>query len=205
MKPPARAEGLWAVRLPGDILQLYDHSRAERRAPAREENFPRPQPTLKPRERAMLPSPAELRELSDRIRQAAPKAQTEEMRVMLAGHASLLAAVADRLDRDHGADAAVRQANIERYTRLLAGALDESTRNTVEALLAQENATQEQRRGQIEAWRRRAAELRVTADNFPVPSAQEALRRAATDLDAMADDAEAVLTGKAQRPGEVAC
>ena len=48
-------------------------------------------------------------------------------------------------------------------------------------------------------------ELRATAENFAVPSAQDALRRAATDLDAMADHAEAVLRGKPQRPGEVAC
>ena len=73
------------------------------------------------------------------------------------------------------------------------------------ALLAEENAAQKQRRRQIEAWRRRAAELRATAENFAVPSAQEALRRAATDLDAMVNHAEAVLSGKPQRLGEVAC
>jgi hypothetical protein len=71
--------------------------------------------------------------------------------------------------------------------------------------LAEENAAQKQRRRQIEAWRRRAAELRATAENFAVPSAQEALRRAATDLDAMVNHAEAVLSGKPQRLGEVAC
>jgi hypothetical protein len=71
--------------------------------------------------------------------------------------------------------------------------------------LAEENEGQRQRRRQIKAWRRRAAELRATADNFTVPSAQEALRRAATDLDAMADHAEAVLTGKPQKSGETAC
>jgi hypothetical protein len=71
--------------------------------------------------------------------------------------------------------------------------------------VAEEDAAQKQRRRQIKAWRRRAAQLRATADNFTIPSAQEALRRAATDLDAMADDAEAVLTGKPQRPGDVAC
>jgi hypothetical protein len=73
------------------------------------------------------------------------------------------------------------------------------------ALLAEENTAQKQRRRQIKTWRRRAAELRATADNFPVPSAQEALRRAASDLDAMADHAEAVLMGKPQQPDEVAC
>jgi hypothetical protein len=72
-------------------------------------------------------------------------------------------------------------------------------------LLAEENAAQKQRRRQIKAWRRRAAELRATADSFTVPSAQEALRQAATDLDAMADHAEAALTGKPLRPDEAAC
>jgi hypothetical protein len=153
----------------------------------------------------MLPSPAELRELAERIREAVPKAPTEEIKQSLAAHAFRVAQVAEQLDRDHGADASVRQANIERYTRLLAGALDESTRNLVAALLAEENAAQKQRRQQIEGWRRRAAELRATADNFTIPSAQEALRRAATDLDALADHAEAVLTSKPQRSGDVAC
>ena len=180
-------------------------SRAERCAPAREENFPRPQPTLKSRERAMLPSAAELRELAERVRQAVPKAPTEEIKQSLVAHAFRLAQVADQLDRDHGADASVRQANIERYTRLLTGALDQSTRDMVAALLAEENVAQKRRRWQIKAWRKRAAELRATADSFPVPSAQEALRRAATDLEAMADHAEAVLLGKPQRSGEVAC
>ena len=87
-------------------------------------------------------SPAELRELARRIREAVPKAPTEGIKQSLAAHAFQLAQVAEQLDRDDGADASVRQANIERYTRLLAGALDESTRNTVEALLAEENAAQ---------------------------------------------------------------
>ena len=71
--------------------------------------------------------------------------------------------------------------------------------------MSEEDAAQKQRRRQIKAWRRRAAELRATADNFAVPSAQEALRRAATELDAMADDAQAAMASKPRRPGEVAC
>ena len=70
--------------------------------------------------------------------------------------------------------------------------------------MTEENA-EKRRRRQIKAWRKRAAELRATADNFTVPSAQEVLRRAATDLNAMADYAEAALTRKPQEPGEVAC
>jgi hypothetical protein len=95
--------------------------------------------------------------------------------------------------------------------RLIAGAPirhihpEQIARKAWGGAVAEEDAAQKQRRRQIKAWRRRAAQLRATADNFTIPSAQEALRRAATDLDAMADDAEAVLTGKPQRPGDVAC
>jgi hypothetical protein len=39
----------------------------------------------------------------------------------------------------------------------------------------------------------RAEELRTTADQFSVPSAQEALRRAAANYDKMADNAQARL------------
>jgi hypothetical protein len=49
-------------------------------------------------------------------------------------------------------------------------------------------------RRQIEAWRRRAAELRATADNFKVPSAQMELNRAAANYEQMADHAETLLT-----------
>ena len=49
-------------------------------------------------------------------------------------------------------------------------------------------------RRQIEAWRRRAVELRATADNFKVPSAQRTLNRAAANYEQMADHAETLLT-----------
>src|SRR5438105_2321846 len=114
----------------------------------------------------MLPSPKELRELSERIRAAVPKAHTSDMKQQLAAHALLLAHVAEQIGRDSPADEFVRRSDIERYERLLAGALDERTRSTVEALLAEDNTAQEQQRRQIEAWRRRAEELRTTADNF---------------------------------------
>jgi hypothetical protein len=44
----------------------------------------------------------------------------------------------------------------------------------------------------------RAEELRTTADQFEMPSAQESLRRAAANYEKIADHAEALLTG--QRP-----
>jgi hypothetical protein len=152
----------------------------------------------------MLPSSPELRELAERILRAVPKAPTDETKQLLAGHALLLAQVAEQLDRDTDKDAFVRRANIERYERLLAGALDERTRRTVEALLAQEADALERQRRQIEAWRRRAEELRATAEHFEVPSAQETLRKAAANFDLMADHAEVLLTGKPRTAGEKA-
>jgi hypothetical protein len=48
-------------------------------------------------------------------------------------------------------------------------------------------------RRQINEWRLRAAELRAMADDFDVPSVQEALRRAAENYDALAERAEELL------------
>jgi hypothetical protein len=151
----------------------------------------------------MLPSPKELRDLAERIRAAVSRAPADEMKQRLAAHAFRLAQVAEQLERtDAGMDALVRRANIERYERLLDGALDERTRRTIEALLGQENAARDKERSQIEAWRRRAEELRATADQFSVPSAQASLRRAAANLEEMADHKEAVITGKPRARGE---
>ena len=133
-----------------------------------------------------------------------PHARTDEMKQLLAGHAFRLAQVAEQLERtDVTMDTLARRAHIERYERLLGMALDERTRRTVEALLGEENAARDRERSQIKAWRRRADELRATAEQFSVPSAQESLRRAAANLDEMADHKEAVLTGKVA-PGEKA-
>jgi hypothetical protein len=151
----------------------------------------------------LLPSPQELRELAERIRAAVSHAPTDEMKQLLAGHAFRLAQVAEQLERAApDMDGLVRRANIERYERLLAGALDERTRRTVEALLGQEHAAHDKERRQIVAWRRRADELRATAEQFLVPAAQESLRRAAANLDHMADHKEALMTGKPTTPGE---
>jgi hypothetical protein len=58
--------------------------------------------------------------------------------------------------------------------------------------------------GDIKAWRVRAEELRATADQFAVPSVQDALRRIADSYDRLADQAEALLAG-GRRPGEEPC
>jgi len=150
----------------------------------------------------MLPLPHELREMAERIRAAAPKAPTDEMRRVLAGHALRLVQVAEQLERTNEMDALVHGANIERYERLLAGALDEKTRGVVESLLSEENAVSDKQRRQVEAWRRRAEEVRATADQFTVPSVQEMLQRTAANLDMLADHAEGLLTGKPRTPGK---
>lgn len=56
----------------------------------------------------------------------------------------------------------------------------------------------------VRRWRRQAEELRTVADQFVVPSAQAALRRAADNYDKLADEAEARLTGRPSPPGEEA-
>jgi ActR/RegA family two-component response regulator len=45
-------------------------------------------------------------------------------------------------------------------------------------------------RSQVRAWRMRAEELRTTADQFEVPSAQDSLRSAARNYEPMADNVE---------------
>jgi hypothetical protein len=72
----------------------------------------------------------------------------------------------------------------ERKMRPLAEQLDEQERG---------QATPNER-DQIKRWRTRAGKLRAVADQFQVPSAQEALRRTAANCEKMADHAEALLT-----------
>lgn len=67
------------------------------------------------------------------------KAPTFELRQRLAAHAFARAQLAEQIERERDVDAFVSNPNIERYTRLLAEALDERARATVQALLSQEN------------------------------------------------------------------
>jgi len=60
-------------------------------------------------------------------------------------------------------------------------------------------------RDDIERWRRRAEELRVMADQFGIPSAQETLRRLASDYEQLADDAEARLADRSRGPSQEVC
>jgi hypothetical protein len=43
------------------------------------------------------------------------------------------------------------------------------------------------------------------ADEFGIPSAQETLRRLASDYEQLADDAEAKLAGRSRGPSQEAC
>jgi hypothetical protein len=68
---------------------------------------------------------------------------------------------------------------------------------------AKERAVADERR-RIRALRLRAEELRATADQFVVPSAQETLRRTAANYDQRANQAEALLEARPPAPGEKA-
>lgn len=153
----------------------------------------------------MLPKPDELRALSGRFIQAVEKATAIELKRQLAAHALTLAEVAEQLERGDPLNAFVQSANLERYAHLLAGALDERTRATVERLLAEESgdAVQKQR-DRARWWRMRAGELRATASQFAEPSAQEMLLRAASNYEQLASHAERLMTGTPKAPGEKA-
>jgi hypothetical protein len=141
--------------------------------------------------RPTLPTPVELREHSCRYQEAARKADDAATKRQLAAHALALAQIAEALERE---GEAVRPAKIEHYAGLLAGPLGEKVRQIVEELLNKPHAVLDAR-SRIKAWRMRAEELRTTADGFVLPSAQDALRRAAANYDTLADQAEALLVG----------
>lgn len=130
----------------------------------------------------MLPTPAELRERSHRFRDVARKAATLDLKRQLATDALVLAQIAEAIERE----GVVQGVKAERYRHLLAEVLG----NELQAMTAPGV------RDRITQWRMRAEELRTTADQFQVPSAQESLRKAAANYDKLADDAEALLTGR---------
>jgi hypothetical protein len=142
---------------------------------------------MEPR-RATLPTPEELREQSRRFRDAARNAAEAATKRRLAAHAAALAQIAEALDRE---SQGVHPEKTQRYQGLLAGPLAEEVLRVVGELLEPKAARDLRRR--IEVWRQRAEELRATADTFSVPSAQDALRRAAANYDRIADNAESLL------------
>ncbi len=135
----------------------------------------------------MLPKPEELRERSLQFREAARKAVDDETTRRLATDALILAQLAEAIERE-----GVVGANAEKYERMLAEILGD---DAVQAPTAVRQIGAD-RRSQVRVWRMRAEELRSTAEQFGVPSAQDSLRRAAANYDKMADHAEALLTGR---------
>ncbi|HUJ97183.1 MAG TPA: hypothetical protein VLV85_03005 [Stellaceae bacterium] len=141
----------------------------------------------------MLPTPIELREQSRLFRKAANEALNLATKRRLAAYALAVAQIAEKLERDEPSGAPLPGLKAEHYKHLLAHALDEGRRQ-VEAQPNEPRVDPKAQR-RIRAWRLRAEELRTTADQFTVPSAQESLRHAAANYERLADEAEALLTG----------
>ena len=141
----------------------------------------------------MLPTPVELREQSRVFRKAANAALNLATKRRLAAYALAVAQIAEKIERDEVSGEPVQGIKAEHYQSLLAQALDDARRQ-VEAP-PKEPRVDLKAQGQVARWRQRAEELRATADGFTVPSAQEVLRRAATNYERLADEAEALLTG----------
>jgi len=152
----------------------------------------------------MLPSPAELCERSRFYLEAARDTTDTEAKRRFAACALILAQVAEAIERNKGA----ADANAAGLARVIADALatareapsDERRAVTV-AIAAREVVTPDPH-ADIRAWRLRAAELRATADQFAVPSAQESLRRTATNYERRADMVEAAMAGTPTAPDE---
>jgi hypothetical protein len=141
----------------------------------------------------MLPTPVELREQSRLLRKAANAAFNLATKRRLAAYALAVAQIAEEIERDEVSGEPVQGIKAEHYQRLLAQALDDGRRQVEAPPKAPRVDPNAQR--QVARWRQRAEELRSTADGFTVPSAQEALRRAAANYERLADEAEALLTG----------
>jgi hypothetical protein len=140
----------------------------------------------------MLPTPVNLRERSKIYLDAAHTALSAEAKRQLAAYAFTLAQVAECMERD------IAYERVDELGGVLAEALQMALRVAPSELRAIADAAIQrsiaQDRNRIKRWRIRAEELRATADQFCVPSAQTSLRRAAANYEQLADDAEARLT-----------
>lgn len=95
-----------------------------------------------------------------------------------------------------------RVATLARIAETLAAARRTSSDDLRPGTTAANERVVGDQKTRIRAWRRRAEELRTTADNFVVPSAQESLRRAAANYDQRANHVEAMLEGRPSTPEE---
>jgi hypothetical protein len=140
----------------------------------------------------MLPTPVELRERSKVYLNAARAAVRADARRQLAAYAFILAQVAECMECDE------TNARVDELGRVLNDALRLALRVAPSELRAIADAATQRAiaadRDRIKRWRNRVEELRATADQFTVPSAQVSLRRAAANYEKLADDAEARLT-----------
>jgi len=141
-----------------------------------------------------MPTPAELRQQSRALREAADGETNSESKRKLAIRALALAELAEQIERT---GAFIARENIERYERMLAtGDLDEKLRIIVETLLAEQQEAAQVQGGvrvqpeQAPRWRMKAAELRAVADQTQDAQARLSLRRLAETYDRMAQSKE---------------
>jgi hypothetical protein len=87
-----------------------------------------------------MPTPSQLRDASRLYCQAAEKETTPEIGQRLASHALALTQLAEVIERRERLDEFVRDTNVNRYRRMMAGLLDEKQRNVIEPLLKGEQA-----------------------------------------------------------------
>jgi hypothetical protein len=147
----------------------------------------------------MLPTSAELHERSRFYVEAARGAVDTNAKRRLAACACVLALVAEAIERDKQC----ADANAARLAQLLVDALSDAHEAPLDVRFADAIALKEgainAERACIEAWRLRAEDLRSTAEQFVVPSAQASLRGAAAYYDQLASDAEEMLRPAATR------
>jgi len=136
------------------------------------------------------PTPAELRELSRRVLIAA-KTEAKDMKSLLEAHALALFRVAEQIGLETPMGEFVRNANIDRYKRLLDEVVDEKVRAIIQALLKGEQEAIERNLRDIREWRRRAEELRTIAHRCSIPSLRRTLLGIAASYDSLADHADA--------------
>jgi hypothetical protein len=83
---------------------------------------------------------AQVREASRLYHEAAGNEATPEIGRLLASHALALTQLAEVIERRERVDEFVRNANIERYRRMMAGPLDEKHRKMIQPLMEEEQA-----------------------------------------------------------------
>jgi hypothetical protein len=149
--------------------------------------------------REVSPTPEALREQS-RTRQETSERAENVTALYVATYPLALAPVAEAIEQGDEFESA---ANIEHCEERRVRVPGFGARHLAPKLYTESNTGES--RSQIGAWRARAEELRAAANRFVLPTAQEALRRAAGNYDALADDAEALAKHSAKMTATVLC